>query len=530
MDGAAPIHPDPNDAVSVMAGVLKRFGSAPPTASAYLLKEVRLFTEHTLKKWSRKYGLKKLESKSYDVDDWLLDVQAPQRRKDELKKASEEKYDPIKHRRVHMFVKDEFYDPDNVFDNKYLRLINSVHDVFKCRVGPVFKRIEMEVFKLPFFIKKIAVAERMEYIKNWLYRPGWQFYCNDYTAYETSFTAELMWAIEFELYKFMSPDDAQGRMFLNDIKALLADNKCYSKFIAANISATRMSGEQNTSLGNGFANVILILFCAAKSNVRARLCVEGDDSTISASGPLDVNWLKNLGLQVKLETHPSLGEMSFCGLLQADGSDQNVTDPRKVLVKFGWSNMRYVGCSDKTQQALVYAKALSYAHEYPHCPVIRPLCDWVFTHIKPNKYKMMRYINKLETHQRNKMLLALDNSSKIPEYAPSQVTRDLMERLFNVTVSQQLSIETYFDEAPYGVIHLPQLDVKPGNVRNWLRYVSNVPEFTLVSKYMGDVFLVLKRVECLAINPQKLQADFPLLNTTSLLRVSRGTKVDINGS
>ncbi len=75
----------------------------------------------------------------------------------------------------------------------------------------MFHRIEKALFQLDPFIKKIPVPERGKYIYSMLYEPGAKYYASDYTAFETHFTADLMDAVEFELYRYMAPDDVDGR-------------------------------------------------------------------------------------------------------------------------------------------------------------------------------------------------------------------------------------------------------------------------------------------------------------------------------
>lgn len=74
----------------------------------------------------------------------------------------------------------------------------------------MFKRIEQALFQLPYFIKKIPVEERATYVLDRLFESGAIYYSSDYTSFETHFTAELMDAVEFELYRFMAPDDREG--------------------------------------------------------------------------------------------------------------------------------------------------------------------------------------------------------------------------------------------------------------------------------------------------------------------------------
>jgi hypothetical protein len=89
-----------------------------------------------------------------------------------------------------MFVKDEGYD-----SFKHARGINSRTDEFKVRVGPIFKLIEKEVFKLPCFIKKVPLDRRAEYILDMMGETG-PFLVSDYTAFESLFTRDIMSRVE----------------------------------------------------------------------------------------------------------------------------------------------------------------------------------------------------------------------------------------------------------------------------------------------------------------------------------------------
>jgi len=466
--GIAPPHADHDDSITMAAGVCKRFGNKPTEMEPALLDELRQFTRDTLSRWERKYGLKRLKSKDYPVLQWIEDINASQSRKSQLREASELIYDVKKHTLVSLFIKDEFY--ENV---KYPRLINSRHDVFKCRVGPMFRRIEKKLFKLPMFIKRVPVHKRMEYISERLYEPGGVYYNTDFEAFETIFTKDVMLNVEFELYKFMAPFDREGAQFLQDIEVLLGQNVCKNPILLVWIIATRMSGENNTSLGNSFANYIFNKFAAFKAGVKTKGVVEGDDGTFRASGEIPQEIYQRMGLKIQREEFAALGDMSFCGLLQDEDGRQNITNPIKVLAKFGWCSRKYVGSSDKTKRSLAVAKALSYLHQYPHMPLVRPWCDMILRTCEMNNYRIMKYINSLDEFARNMHLSAFNSYRKdnIPSYKPSTGTRCMVDRLFGISIKQQLDIEDKLKSCDYGPI---EMDVEFGDVYHyiWTTFVS----------------------------------------------------------
>jgi len=91
-------------------------------------------------------------------------------------------------------------------------------------------------------------------------------------------------AVEFELYRFMAPDDALGAKFLTDIQVMQEMNRCYSKYVKIEVEATRMSGEMNTSLGNGFSNLMFMLYACHVQGIAAEGIVEGDDGVFALEG------------------------------------------------------------------------------------------------------------------------------------------------------------------------------------------------------------------------------------------------------
>jgi len=475
--GIAPPHPDHDDPITTAGGVFKRFGSAPNPTTPEMMAELRVFTRNLLQKWSRKYGLKRLLTREYSAEQWIADLEAPQSRKQQLLEASKEVYNPKKHRKIKMFVKDEFYEPNAKKEYKYPRLINGAHDVYKCRVGPMFRRMEQEVFaKVPFFVKKIPVEKRMEYIYNLLYRPGAVYYQSDHESYETCFTRAMMDSVEFELYRFLAPDDKDGKQFLKDIELLLETNQCDSTLLSVWILATRMSGEQNTSLGNGFSNYVFLKFAAMKAGRKLTACVEGDDGAASTNGTIPQEVFDSMGLKIKLVEFPCLGDMSFCGLLQDDISRQNITDPLKILARFGWSSRKYVGSGQRTKNALIVAKALSYAWCYPHLPVVRPFCDYMLRTCPSNHFDIVRVINGLDHYQRVEYMRAFDNRFTLPIYAPHVETRNMVDRLYGITVAQQLACEAKFKNAEFGPVEL-DVDFHDDYYGNWIKFVTTDDEF-----------------------------------------------------
>jgi len=151
--------------------------------------------------------------------------------------------------------KDETYP-----DIKPLRLINAREDFSKGFLGPIFSSIEHQVCKLPWFIKYIPVQDRPRAIMDKLIREGAMYVCTDYTSFEAHFEPHIMWALEEPLYRFMCVDlpaeerDGFMRFWHEHVRG---KNKLdIADQLNCTLPGVRMSGEMNTSLGNGWCNLV----------------------------------------------------------------------------------------------------------------------------------------------------------------------------------------------------------------------------------------------------------------------------------
>jgi len=347
---------------------------------------------------------------------------------------------------VKSFIKDEAYP-----EYKLPRWINSRSDVFKCIVGPAFSAIEHEVFKKPEFIKYIPVPERPNYLNELLHKDGYEYFATDFTSFESHFTTEVMLMVEMQLYKYMLSGTPDGRRIYKIIQNVLAD-KAYvlgNREIDASVHGKRMSGEMCTSLGNGFSNLMLILFaCETCGTTPKGVIVEGDDGlfTVPVGSGVSAKTFEDLGFRVKIEKHRSIQTASFCGNIY-DYMDQVVlTDPRKVLVNFGWTKRTDVKATDRRLEMLCRAKGYSMAHQYRGCPIIGSFADYVLrTTVKAhsNLLKQVKVGDKSTSWwERASLLQALNSDVSYRE--PTMRSRELIADTFRISIADQKTLEVYF--------------------------------------------------------------------------------------
>lgn len=437
------MQPDPTDVTTVAAGAIKRLAPVLPKPDPVLLERYRAF----VRRFIRSNFTPLSPDTDLTLEHWLDGTNYPEWRKQELREAYEAKpsFRDLEEKDFHCksFIKDETYP-----DWKHARWINSRTDYFKVHVGPIFKAIEHEVYRHPSFIKHVPVKDRPEYIMGYIDRAGFRTLASDFTSFESQHVREIMLAGEVELYLYMTQHLPKGPRdefrWLVD-KVIAGEQVMVNKFLTLVLAAIRASGDMNTSLGNGFMNLTVNLFAFEESGCReARAVVEGDDGLFSFQGPrVDSTIYSRLGLDIKLEEHEDISSASFCGIVFDPTDGINVTDVREALVSFGWTTRKYLGASARTRLALLRCVALSYAHQYPGCPIISALARYGLRVTRSVDVRRIIYGRNISGWERDQLLAALKD--KIPHRETGMATRLLVERLYGVSVEHQLSIEAYLD-------------------------------------------------------------------------------------
>lgn len=457
-------HPDPRDRDTVEKGIKKRFLSLPPKADTKLLRELQQFVRRFCEKNLTPFPA----TTEISFSKWLDQTNYPLWRKKQLQelydKLGEEgcKYET----NVKAFVKDEHY-----LTYKHARLINARSDGFKCYSGPLFSAIEKEVFSLPYFIKKIPMDQRGRYITELIYKDGAVYMATDYTAFETHFTPEMMNACEFELYRYMTENTDMSAKMGHIMSVLSGVNHIFGRNFKVELRGTRMSGEMNTSLGNGFSNLMFMLFILEKSGCSSVTgIIEGDDGLFSFVGPVPTpKDFARLGLNIKLEVHEFLNEASFCGMIFDTDSCIPIADPYKVLTSFGWTKAKYACASQKKLLGLLRSKSLNVLYQYQNAPIFQALARYGLRHTQGirayddfSSY-WAEYARDAKEFYNKQGRYYLD--AEVPMSA-----RLLMERKFGLTVEMQIKIENYLDTTELGPLRLDAITYNLPEV--WYEYNS----------------------------------------------------------
>lgn len=382
------------------------------------------------------------------MDTWLASTNYTLARKNELRKVYEETFGLVnpststksKYLKCNMFMKDESYDT-----YKYPRLINSRHDAFKVRTGPVFKLIEEQLFSLPWFIKHTPVDERPAEILREVHQDGAKVVGTDYSSFEALFTKQLMLACEMRLYKYMTQNIGDREWYPLVEKVLAGKNYCQGKYFSVTLDATRMSGEMCTSLGNSFMNLMAFLFIGEQIGLKSiKGRVEGDDGVFSFFGRLPTtDDFEKLGLIIKIVEYEGVTVGSFCGIIADPDELINICEPISVLLSTPYTTSQYAGASRKKAMGLLRAKAMSMIYQYPGCPILDSYARYLLRMTYGYRFVLN---NRMSVFEKARFLLSYRKfKDQLPCKKCGIKTRMLMEKVFKVSIETQKYLEEMFD-------------------------------------------------------------------------------------
>lgn len=479
--GAALPHPDTRSPESLLRGFNGRMGRKLPEVEipGYFgrLKSVT-------REWIKRRKLCPVSADNdFDFYVWLNSRNLTLKRRAEFIAIHEEVVDllernnsgELKNFKVKLFCKDEQYT-----DFKMNRGIYAREDVAKVFFGPAFHAIEEELYKQPEFIKHVPVKDRGAYIFKMLYEDGAKYVATDYSAYECHFTKERMENCEFVLYEHMLNTSPMGKYILDVMREVLqGDNLVMSKFFTGVVSARRMSGEMNTSLGNGFGNLMMMTETCLRINIswdNIIGVVEGDDGLFrfTSKSPSREDFTI-AGCDIKLNTYDRISDASFCGLLFDETDQQVIKDPYDIITSIGLLTKQYAKARRGKKLALLRAKALSTLYQYPGCPIVAEIAKYI---IRETKHIDMRNVfercQSFDSYHRELYLEALKHHQYQSDLVIGMGTRLLFQELYGIPVDVQLRLESHFKNlvglVPFQDDFLDYCMSTSNEMRHWQEY------------------------------------------------------------
>lgn len=457
--GAAEPVPDIKHAPSQVEGAVKRLACAMPPVNIARKRRLKRFVIRFLKKEFKDQQFSHEED--FNFEDWITEcANYTVKRKDMLRELNKTPFDKKKDRNVKGFTKNEPYP-----NYKHFRGIHSRSDRYKCAVGPFFKKFDQKIFNSKFFIKKVPVCDRPTWLMDkFSHKPN--VFCTDFTSFEATFVRDLM-VIEHQVYSWFLEFNPNKNYIMDLIKILREKNMIRFDDFLYEIQARRMSGEMNTSGGNGIMNLLLTMFLMEEAgNVHVEGAFEGDDGVVwyDRRAPAATDY-SDLGGKIKIEIPPTFSEASFCGMIFDVEALDNVTDPVSVLMSFGYTTDQYLNARPKKLRALLRSKALSLLYQYPGCPILKNLALYglrMTSDIDDEYLKIVedRQINSLW----DKNLIAETRAQLREQMYTKKIdyrTRLLVERKFGISIELQLNWEQTIDNMssimPFSLLNFTDL-------------------------------------------------------------------------
>lgn len=449
IEGASLPHPCLRDTWSAVLGTVKRSASQHPTAHLPTRQRFSTFVSDWLMK-----NLTPLEA---DADSsfltWLTNTNYPHWKKVELLDLYESLDNACDDPKLwvnNCFIKQETY-----VDFKYPRGIYSRSDTAKLHIGPIVKLIEEEVYKNPYFIKHVPVADRPDYIMSHVYNPNCVSYlATDYTAFESQFTKDLMQDAEVQLLKYMTQHHHEREKFWWIIDNVMTGvNHCKFRNFRMFIEATRMSGEMTTSLSNGFSNLMFFLFTASDCGLKnVQGVVEGDDGLFSYDLPPgsripNEHDFAKLGLTIKIEQHEKLSTASFCGMVFDEEERIPITEPLKAVSNMAWMDKRFLRSRSSRLRSLLRCKALSMKSQYPACPILDAAASWILrctAGCQTSRLMSSGVFGSYRTEQMKRNIARYERFDR--DTSTGEKTRNLMSDKFGIPKATQIILEEWFDQ------------------------------------------------------------------------------------
>lgn len=241
-----------------------------------------------------------------------------------------------------MFVKPDKY-PSNLIEEKAPRAIQFRHPRFNLQLMRYTKPIEEHMKTITLgvvsdtqvFVKGLNPTQRAELFLAKVKRFDRPIYLElDHTKFDSSISEQWLLASHRKYLKMIP-----SKVFANLLSQKLK-NKGLTKYgLRYKTRGTRMSGDADTSLGNGIVNADALVYVLIQSSIQKYdLLIDGDDSVIiietSDLPKFKPSIFEDLGFNTKLKVVKDLVKVEFCQSQVVLGAEPKfVRHPHRALTK-----------------------------------------------------------------------------------------------------------------------------------------------------------------------------------------------------
>lgn len=152
--------------------------------------------------------------------------------------------------------------------------------------------------------------------------------------------SELLLKLEHRYYNTLCPDP-----LLAYLLALQLSNRGFTRHgTTYRTKATRMSGDQNTGLGNSLINYAILAEVFTRLGVKFALYIDGDDSVVMTERGIEIapEMFSEFGMKTKVAKTHIFEHVEFCQCRPVDcGSFWNMArNPLRLIGKLPWTTRR----------------------------------------------------------------------------------------------------------------------------------------------------------------------------------------------
>jgi hypothetical protein len=402
---------------------------------------------------------------------------------------------------------------------KMARGINSYSDEVKVLIAAVTHDVDKALFSTKWFVKGTDP-------KTWPKRLATLFgdkpvMATDFTSFEAHHRGVFSDVVDYWFGKSTRSCNLNVTARATLSRLVRGTNIIKYKGVTCQVHQRLMSGAMWTSSSNGLLNLLTLCYLNARTLFPLESAsdlaadpdryftglIEGDDG-ICLDNHIPQTLIDKLGIILKPEHHPNFGTAAFCQNVCDVNGEGVIADPMKVLRGFFALPSRYASATDIKHRTLLRAKALSYAYKLNDCPIVGPLCHWIFR--RTRSLSMSRWSSESyhDCAQRGA-------DAKVWQHPPNitEESRQRMQDAYGIDKETQREIEDSLEEA--GDLWVPPFDM-----------ASNAEETKYINHHVSlrpDVRLKFhpthKHVKVnAAIAARKFQATVPLDIDLSYLR------------